>query len=141
MTIAENLKRLRKAAGLSQADLAKKVGISRGAYSLYETGARNPKWETIWKFANALNVEYFDIVDIEEDEAFQKDIDEYILHAPYMSNYEAERQAFVIQEIFFQLNHEGMEKVVEYALDIAENPKYKATFTALQEGQTPSSPK
>ena len=50
------LKELRKAQGISQAELARKTGISNQAISFYERGKRNPKIETWQRLADYFNV-------------------------------------------------------------------------------------
>lgn len=50
------IKELRKSHGLSQNELAEKIGISNQAISHYETEKRHPKIETWQKFANFFNV-------------------------------------------------------------------------------------
>ena len=47
MTFAENLKMLRKQAGMSQEQLAEKLGVSRQAVTKWETGAGIPDIENI----------------------------------------------------------------------------------------------
>ena len=53
---ADFLERLRKERGLTQVQLANRLGITQGTFALYETGKRNPKIETVKKIAKALNV-------------------------------------------------------------------------------------
>ena len=50
-------KELRKAAGLSQAEMAKKLGISRSTAGMYETGQREPDFETLEVIADFFNVD------------------------------------------------------------------------------------
>lgn len=47
---------LRKRQGLTQTELAKTIGISRSALSLYEIEKRQPDWETINKMASLFDV-------------------------------------------------------------------------------------
>lgn len=56
MAFTDELKRLRKRDGLSQAELASKVGVSRSAISMYENGQREPDFETLEAFADYFNV-------------------------------------------------------------------------------------
>jgi putative transcriptional regulator len=56
-TLADRLRRLREAAGLSQADLAGQLGISRQAYWKIESGACGPRWQTVQRLAVALGVD------------------------------------------------------------------------------------
>lgn len=51
-----NLKYYRKNKGLSQEDVAKKLGISTTAYGHYETGRRNPPIENLAKLADLYEV-------------------------------------------------------------------------------------
>lgn len=50
------LKELRKAKGISQAELARRTGVSNQAISFYETEKRQPKIETWKKLADYFNV-------------------------------------------------------------------------------------
>lgn len=67
----ENLKRLRKERHLTQQQLAKEIGISRSAISMYEKGDREPNFETAEKFADFFNVSLNTLIS-------QGLIDEYI---------------------------------------------------------------
>jgi len=53
---AKNMKRLRKAKGLSQGDIHRATGIDRAYISNLEAGKQNPTLETIAKIAEALGV-------------------------------------------------------------------------------------
>lgn len=50
------LKALRVSAGKTQTELAKKLGVSQGALSMWETGISSPKITDLPKIAEALNV-------------------------------------------------------------------------------------
>ena len=50
MTFAENVKMLRKQAGMSQEQLAEKLGVSRQAVTKWETGAGIPDIQNIMAF-------------------------------------------------------------------------------------------
>ena len=47
---------LRKRNGMSQKELAEKIGISRSAVGMYETGEREPDFETLEALADTFNV-------------------------------------------------------------------------------------
>ena len=47
---------LRKREGMSQKDLAEKIGISRSTIGMYETGEREPSFEILEAFADLFNV-------------------------------------------------------------------------------------
>lgn len=53
------INRIRK--GLTQADLAQKVGVSQNTISMYESGLRYPKKSTIEKLAQVLNCQIEEI--------------------------------------------------------------------------------
>ena len=54
--LEERLKSARKAMGISQKDIAKKLFISQQAYAKYETGAATPNPETLKRIAEIFNV-------------------------------------------------------------------------------------
>jgi len=54
--VGRNVKRLRIAAGLSQAELAERMGVDRAYVSGLELGQRNPTIVTLWHIAKALGV-------------------------------------------------------------------------------------
>jgi transcriptional regulator with XRE-family HTH domain len=54
--VGRNIQRLRKAAGLSQAVLAERMGVDRAYVSGLELGQRNPTIVTLWHVAEALQV-------------------------------------------------------------------------------------
>lgn len=54
--VGRNVKRLRIAAGLSQAELASRMGVDRAYVSGLELGERNPTVITLWHVAQALGV-------------------------------------------------------------------------------------
>jgi transcriptional regulator with XRE-family HTH domain len=54
--VGRNVRRLRIAAGLSQAELAERMGVDRAYVSGLELGQRNPTIVTLWHVAKALGV-------------------------------------------------------------------------------------
>ena len=61
-TIWENIKKLRKSAGLTQSDLAKRLDLNRATISKYETGDICPPLDVIRKICVALDCDFHDIV-------------------------------------------------------------------------------
>lgn len=55
-TFSERLKDERKKAGLTQEQIAKELGITRPAYTQYETDKTQPSLETARKIADILKV-------------------------------------------------------------------------------------
>ena len=56
MEFSERLKDLRKQAGLTQVDVAEKLGISQPAFASWERGVKKPTQENLVKIAQILNV-------------------------------------------------------------------------------------
>lgn len=55
-TVGRNVKRLRMAADLSQAELAERMGVDRAYVSGLDLGQRNPTVVTLWHISKALGV-------------------------------------------------------------------------------------
>lgn len=81
--ISSILKTLRLKSSLSQADLAKLLGVSRSAVSSYENGTRSPNNETLVKLATIFNVST-----------------DFILGHPHLSDSSDE-----LAEFFFQIKN------------------------------------
>lgn len=57
--LTDRLKDIRNGLGLSQAQMALKLGIQVVRYNYYETGKRNPKQDFYDKFQSAFGVNLF----------------------------------------------------------------------------------
>ena len=69
--VGDNVKRLRVAADISQAELAARLGVDRAYVSGLEKGARNPTVVTLGHVSKALQVEmreFFDVDPIPQQE-------------------------------------------------------------------------
>lgn len=56
MEFKDNLKQLRNKRGLSQAELAEKLGFSTGLIGMYESGKRKPSYEALEIIADFFNI-------------------------------------------------------------------------------------
>ncbi len=63
MTTGEKIKAAREKAGFTQAELASKLGIPYQSIGQWERGLRNPKWETLEKIAEALQIPVYELID------------------------------------------------------------------------------
>lgn len=81
-----NILKARKDKGLSQADLAKRIGVTRQSISLYENNSREPKIDTWKKLSNVLGVSIPYLQGISSDPTA---IDETIAHT--MTNRELKK--------------------------------------------------
>jgi transcriptional regulator with XRE-family HTH domain len=55
--VGDNVRRYRLAAGLSQQEVANRMGVDRAYVSGLELGQRNPTVVTLWHAAQALEIE------------------------------------------------------------------------------------
>ena len=53
--LKDNLKKVRLNNGLTQAQVAERLGVSQAQYAWWESGGMNPKYETIKKLADVFN--------------------------------------------------------------------------------------
>ncbi|MBU9710525.1 helix-turn-helix domain-containing protein [Evansella tamaricis] len=109
-SINERIKNRRKELNLSQADLAKKVGLKPPAISQYESGARKPSYEALRKLSFALEV---------NTEYLVSGIDKNQTELPINS---LER---VILKVIHSLPSNDKEKLLDYATFLATGKKTK----------------
>lgn len=64
--LCENLRQARKARGVTQDDMAKRLGIKQSAYSEIERGVGAPTLTTIEKLASALSVSPVELLTVPE---------------------------------------------------------------------------
>lgn len=67
MTTGERIKAARKRAGMTQAELANKLGISYVGISQWENNLRSPKYKTLRRIAAALNVSVDSLLEIPDE--------------------------------------------------------------------------
>lgn len=71
MSIGSRLKEARLRRGLTQEDLARAIGVTKGAIGNYETGVSSPKESVLIKLMSALGIDanylYQDYVDFSDD--------------------------------------------------------------------------
>lgn len=121
MTTGELIKAARKKAGMTQAQLAEKLGISYVGVSQWENDLRNPKLDTLQRIAAALGVPVQDL--ISDWEAVDK---------------EEFKRVFIygegikdrIDAALDRLNDEGQEKAAERVEELTEIPKYQRQKSA-----------
>lgn len=138
MTIGERIKKARKKAGLTQKALADKLGIPYQGISQYERGVRKPKLETLDRIAEALGVNFLDLVlrenfweeILQEDQEAEEEhsrqlywnrIDSVYFNLAPISGVEF---AKVFCRSFPQLNDQGQKKVQAYLEDTAKIAEY-----------------
>lgn len=125
LSIGANLKRIRINKGITQKELAEKVGLVYSSYSNYENGNRIPSKKTLEKIAEVLNVDIFELM---YDELTAKKIHE-------QANKEFNRQCDILDDrrqyllnIFNMLNDEGQKKAIERVEELTEIKRYTTDY-------------
>lgn len=62
--LGKHIQAVRKERGLSQEELASKIGLDRVAVGYIEQGIRSPKLRTLFQISNALNLNIKDLFDL-----------------------------------------------------------------------------
>ncbi|MFV0516523.1 MAG: helix-turn-helix domain-containing protein [Aminipila sp.] len=110
MSIGENIKNARKSKGLSQSELGAALSVSQAMIAQYENGVRNPKFETIKKIAEKLDVPLglflegvWDIYmeDVKTDfsldnGAFNRGLEELLKSYGYYIDYDEQRELLLV---------------------------------------------
>ena len=110
MSIGSRMKMRREELGMTQTQLAEKIGVTKGAIGNYETDANSPKASMMYKIFEALQC---DANYLYQDDMFD---------AASVMLPEDERE---ILRLYKQLNQEGKEKLADYADDLVRSGKYK----------------
>lgn len=117
------IKEARKYAGITQEELAKRIGKSKSSVQKYEAGLTEIPGSVLEKIENACNVillppEFKGAEKIRED--FRREFD----LQRFAESVAAGRPDLL--SVYNSLNTEGQDRVYNYASDLAENPKYQA---------------
>lgn len=142
MSIGGNIKRIRKKRGLTQKELAERLGVTQQNLAQYENSKRFPKSETIAKIASALECSSSDL----NDKLFDVDINYKIDYEPIIKNgvlspniTDIDKMLKDIEELpftimtenekvmvyFNSLNDIGKDKVIEYMELLLSVTKYR----------------
>lgn len=108
MSVAENIKRLRKERGWSQVRLAMEAHVSQQAISFIERERNEPSTEMIRALAKALGVSSSEIID-----------------GPASESRTASRKEIQLLEIFHQLNTAGQDFLLAQAEQILRQDPFR----------------
>lgn len=136
MNYGDFLRRARLDAGLTQTELAKRMGVTPQYISQYERNNRMPKTETVVKFAKALgiseNMLLFPFLEPESYDALKNGEEglaayfEGLSEEEFKINY-AKRQRLhkrlILDESTWILNEQALDKLITYSKDLAANPE------------------
>ena len=114
MTTGQRIRTARKQIGLTQKELAQRLGLSFQSVAQWENDLRNPKPETLQKIADALGVDFFSLASWDQatkalEDEMAKEID-------------ARKR---VNSALDRMTPEGMKKTADMAEIIAGNPKYQ----------------
>ena len=112
MSFATRLRQAREQSGLTQQDLAEKLGVTKSAIGNYENGFSSPKWDVLLKI--------FDILQVEPNFLYQ---DSFSLDVSESRSLTPQQSALLSS--FDQLNEEGQQKAVDYVDDLVLTGRYK----------------
>ena len=96
MSFATRLRQAREQSGLTQQDLAEKLGVTKSAIGNYENGVSSPKWDVLLKIFDILHVE----PNFLYQDSFSLDVSESRSLTPQQS---------ALLSSFDQLNEEGQQ--------------------------------
>lgn len=157
MHTGELIKQTRVTMRITQAELAKRLGVTPQAISQYERGIKNPKPATLKKIAAALGVEWYELISNSQDEQSEiakeqmrqaigrvADIitkpckyeisDELIedslkkVTISIPTSYNSARLEKMIKD-YGKLNDDGQQVAVERVHELTEIPRYKRKST------------
>ena len=157
MHTGELIKQARVTMRITQAELAKRLGVTPQAISQYERGIKNPKPATLKKIAAALGVDWYELISNSQDEQSEiakeqmrqaigrvADIitkpckyeisDELIedslkkVTISIPTSYNSARLEKMIKD-YGKLNDDGQQVAVERVHELTEIPRYKRKST------------
>lgn len=114
MKVGERIKCYRLEKGWTQEELGKHLGVGKAAIQKYESGqVQNLKSSTIKTLCELFNTRPFDFIFDELDHDEKPEIE--VVNTKKTS----------LLKIFITLNAVGQQKIIDYASDLLEIPKYR----------------
>ena len=129
MSFSDRLRETRKRSGLTQMQIAEKLGITAQSYSQYETGKRQPKAETLKRIADALGVLPGDLrqdgfYPTSQEIAAMKRGAESVTDERRLE-IEEKRLSNLIDRKKKMLNISGKQRAADYMDDLTKSPEYR----------------
>ena len=135
MTTGKRIKNARRQAGLTQAELADRLGVPFQSISQWERDIRNPKKETIVRIAKALNISVSCLLDSEDLEIYDSAISEgqdavyWVQH--HLDGYSHSKPELLLSRAFSYLNDDGQQQASKRVEELTQIPKYTKCFDCL----------
>lgn len=128
MTTGQLIRAARKKAGLTQAELANKLGVPYQSVSQWERSTRYPKIETIARIANAVGAQPWELTPYyEKDYGLENPEDEEISIQFHISPEQKELNNAMeyIEGYVAKLNRDGKLEAVKRVSELTEIPRYR----------------
>lgn len=122
MNWGERLKAVRKEKKMSQRKLGERLGVSQQTIAQYEKAQSMPKSSTVDRLADALDVDWRLLQDEPRRTIVFTERDRQKIYKEVVKLQLEED----LLDTFHALNEKGQEKVVNYSIDIYNNPEYRA---------------
>ena len=122
MNWGERLKAVRKEKKMSQRELGERLGVSQQTIAQYEKAQSMPKSSTVDRLADALDVDWRLLQDEPRRTIVFTERDRQKIYKEVVKLQLEED----LLDTFHALNEKGQEKVVNYSIDIYNNPEYRA---------------
>lgn len=126
VTTGKRIQQARKEAKMTQEALGGLLGVSGAMIGQYENDLRNPKQETLQRIADKLDVDVNWLRNGQTLEQRDQNMKDYV--AQRFKETDDWRKLPItekIADITEQLNNNGQEKVLDYAVDMYNNPEYR----------------
>ena len=130
MSFGSRFKAAREKLGLSQQKLADKLSVTDGTISNYEKGVAYPRWDTINKICDILNVD--------PNYLFWDDISDNLKNKLSDKNIICNSEIEALTNNYRKLNERGQKMLKEYVRLLSEDRKYSKQNVFLHEPQQDS---
>lgn len=124
--IGSSIKSAREKVGMTQKELAEKMGTTPQNISQYERNIRNPKLETRERLAEAMGLSSDTFLITYNDPQIAQELEQFLEDA-------MKRRLSALEIIFCGLNEDGQRVALERLDELAQLPKYQRQ--PAQEGQ------
>lgn len=131
MTVGEKIRAARIAAGMTQKELAYLLDVSYVNISQYENGKRNPKYSTLEKIAQELDIDPITLLPDSSVESWQsgrsygagESVDKILDYGYRISDDEMH-----LVNLYWQLNKSGKRKAIERMEELTEISRYRRQY-------------
>ena len=145
MTTGQRIQAARKAAGLTQKELGERIGVTFQGVAQWENNLRKPKFETLQRIADALNVKvetlddrlnpHLEVYDFFCDEAPPSHLPDFLMRNSDGQFIQASIETMAGQLLysFSNLNEMGQREAIRRVEELNEVPKYQCKGSVNKE--------